>query len=38
MALYQTSPAGSAGIKLARPVELICFALIVAHVVYLAAC
>jgi arabinofuranan 3-O-arabinosyltransferase len=38
MALYETSPAGSAGIKLARPVDLICFALIVAQVVYLAAC
>ena len=38
MALYETSPAGSAGTKLARPVDLICFALIVAQVVYLAAC
>ncbi len=38
MALYETSPAGSAGTKLARPVELVCFALIVAHVVYLATC
>ena len=38
MALYEISPAGSAGTKLARPVDLICFALIVAQVVYLAAC
>ena len=38
MALYETSTAGSAGTKLARPVELVCFALIVAHVVYLATC
>src|SRR6185437_12408148 len=38
MALYETSPAGGAGTKLARPVELVCFALIVAQVVYLATC
>jgi glycosyl transferase family 87 len=38
MALYETSPAGTAGTKLTRPVELICFGLIVAQVVYLAAC
>lgn len=40
MALYEMSPAhggGSAGAKLARPVELICLALVVAHAVYLAA-
>jgi hypothetical protein len=42
MALYQISPAqGSgaqgSGAKLARPVELICFALIVVNAVYLAA-
>jgi hypothetical protein len=38
MALYETSPAGSAGAKLARPVELVCFALIVAQAAYLATC
>jgi glycosyl transferase family 87 len=38
MALFETSPAGCAGTKLTRPVELICFALIVAQAVYLAAC
>jgi hypothetical protein len=42
MALYEISPArGSraqgSGAKLARPVELICFALIVVNAVYLAA-
>jgi arabinofuranan 3-O-arabinosyltransferase len=37
MALYEMSPAHGAGAKLARPVELICFALVVAHAVYLAA-
>jgi len=36
MAVYEMSPAPGAGAKLARPVELICFALIVAHAVYLA--
>jgi arabinofuranan 3-O-arabinosyltransferase len=37
MALYQTSPAQGSGAKLARPVELVCFALVVAYAVYLAA-
>lgn len=37
MAVYEISPA-RAGPPLARPVELACFALIVAHAVYLAAC
>ena len=41
MALYEISPARAAGAqlgaKLARPVELICFALIVVNAVYLAA-
>jgi arabinofuranan 3-O-arabinosyltransferase len=37
MALYEMSPAHGAGAKLARPVELICFALVVAQAVYLAA-
>ena len=42
MALYEISPAQAAaahasGAKLARPVELICFALIVVNAVYLAA-
>jgi len=36
MAVYEMSPAPGAGVKLARPVELICFALVVAHAVYLA--
>ncbi len=36
MATYEMSPAHGAGARLARPVELICFALIVANVVYLA--
>ena len=35
MALYQMSPAHGAGARLARPVELICFALVVAHATYL---
>jgi arabinofuranan 3-O-arabinosyltransferase len=35
MATYEMSPAHAAGAKLTRPVELICFALIVANVVYL---
>ncbi len=38
MALIQMAPervAGATGAKLSRPVELICFALIVAHAVYL---
>ena len=39
MALYQLSPSrGIAAPALARPVELICFALIVAHAVYLLTC
>jgi hypothetical protein len=37
MAVYEISPARAAGASLARPAELICFALIVAHAVYLAA-
>jgi len=37
MALYDMSPARGAGGKLARPVELVCFALVVAHAAYLAA-
>lgn len=36
MAVYEISPARAA--PLARPIELTCFALIVAHSVYLAAC
>jgi len=37
MAFTATSPQHRAAAPLARPVELICFALIVAHAVYLAA-
>jgi hypothetical protein len=37
MAVYQITPRAAASAPLARPVELICFALIVAHAVYLAA-
>ncbi len=37
MTVYEISPARSAGASLTRPVELICFALIVAHAVYLVA-
>jgi arabinofuranan 3-O-arabinosyltransferase len=37
MASYEMSPAGGAGTNLARPVELACFALIVANVVLLAS-
>jgi hypothetical protein len=37
MASYQFSAARAAGVPLARPVELACIALIVAHAVYLAA-
>jgi hypothetical protein len=37
MALYEMSAQRGAGAKLARPVELACFALVVAHAVYLAA-
>jgi Glycosyltransferase family 87 len=37
MASHQISAARAAGVPLARPVELACFALIVAHAVYLAA-
>lgn len=33
---YEISPAHGAGAKLSRPVELVCFALLVANVVYLA--
>ena len=36
MAFSEVSPAHSAEPQLARPVELICFALVVAHAVYLA--
>jgi hypothetical protein len=36
MALYAMSPAHGAGPRLARPVELVCFALVVAQAVYLA--
>jgi hypothetical protein len=36
MALYELSPARGAGARLARPVELICFALVLAQAVYLA--
>ena len=35
MAVYEISPARPAGVSLTRPAELICFALIVAHAVYL---
>ncbi len=35
MALYAVSPGHAAGAKLSRPVELVCFALLVAHAVYL---
>jgi Glycosyltransferase family 87 len=38
MAVYDYSPTRGAAAPLAKPVELICFALIVAHTVYLAAC
>jgi hypothetical protein len=37
MAFYEISPARGAGAKLARPVELVCFAFVVANAVYLAA-
>jgi hypothetical protein len=37
MATYEISPARGAGAKLAHPVELVCFALIVVNVVSLAA-
>ncbi|HKM87680.1 MAG TPA: glycosyltransferase family 87 protein [Xanthobacteraceae bacterium] len=36
MTTYEMSPAHGAGAKLARPVELVCFALLVANGVYLA--
>jgi arabinofuranan 3-O-arabinosyltransferase len=35
MAIYEVSSARPTGTKLARPVELVCFALVVAHAVYL---
>ena len=38
MALYASSPGHVADAKLARPLELVAFALVVAHAVYLAAC
>ncbi len=37
MAVYDITPGRSAGAPLARPAELICFALVVAYAVYLAA-
>lgn len=37
MALYEISPAQGSSAKLARPVELVCFALVIANAVYLAA-
>jgi arabinofuranan 3-O-arabinosyltransferase len=37
MALYDLSRPQGAGAKLARPVELVCFALVVAHATYLIA-
>jgi arabinofuranan 3-O-arabinosyltransferase len=37
MATYEISPANGAGAKLPRPVELVCFALLVMNVVYLGA-
>jgi Glycosyltransferase family 87 len=36
MTSYEISPERTAGVPLARPVELTCFALVVAHAVYLA--
>src|SRR6204780_2346110 len=38
MALYASSPGHVGDAKLSRPLELIAFALVVAHAVYLAAC
>jgi len=38
MVLYASSPGHAADAKLARPLELVAFALVVAHAVYLAAC
>jgi len=38
MVLYASSPGRAADAKLARPLELVAFALVVAHAVYLAAC
>ncbi|HEY1748982.1 MAG TPA: glycosyltransferase family 87 protein [Xanthobacteraceae bacterium] len=38
MALYASSPGHVADAKLGRPLELLAFALVVAHAVYLAAC
>jgi arabinofuranan 3-O-arabinosyltransferase len=38
MVLYASSPEHAADAKLARPLELVAFALVVAHAVYLAAC
>jgi arabinofuranan 3-O-arabinosyltransferase len=37
MAIYEISPANGVGARLARPVELVCIALVVAHAVCLAA-
>jgi len=36
MALYEMTSTQGGGTKLARPIELVCFALVVAHAVYLA--
>ena len=36
MVIYEISPTQSAGPKLSRPVELVCFALLVLNIVYLA--
>ena len=38
MVLYASSPGRAADAKLARPLELAAFALVVAHAIYLAAC
>jgi arabinofuranan 3-O-arabinosyltransferase len=37
MTTYEISPANGAGAKLSRPVELVCFALLVLNIAYLAA-
>ncbi len=37
MAVYEIAPTRGSPAPLTRPVELICFALVVAHAVYLAA-
>jgi hypothetical protein len=38
MALYEMTPGRGASAKLARPLELVCVALVLAHAVYLATC